>query len=271
VTREELDLLTPRRIVEELDKYIIGQQVAKRAVAVAMRNRIRRQRLPEEMKKDVIPKNILMMGPTGVGKTEIARRLAELTGSPFVKVEATRFTEVGYVGKNVESIIRELVDVGINMVKQEKIQEVEGKASFQVEERILESLVLGGQSKANGPKNIFELFQGTQQSRPSQEEIERIRNRREEYRERLRSGDLEDLDIEIELEDHSQPMIMIPGMEDMGIDMSGVLGGMVPKKVKRKKMRIGDARRALLPVESESCWTWIKLCPKRLREFKIAV
>ena len=128
MTREELDLLTPRRIVEELDKYIIGQQVAKRAVAVAMRNRIRRQRLPEEMKKDVIPKNILMMGPTGVGKTEIARRLAELTGSPFVKVEATRFTEVGYVGKNVESIIRELVDVGINMVKQEKIQEVEGKA-----------------------------------------------------------------------------------------------------------------------------------------------
>lgn len=251
MTREELDLLTPRRIVEELDKYIIGQQVAKRAVAVAMRNRIRRQRLPEEMKKDVIPKNILMMGPTGVGKTEIARRLAELTGSPFVKVEATRFTEVGYVGKNVESIIRELVDVGINMVKQEKIQEVEGKASFQVEERILESLVLGGQSKANGPKNIFELFQGTQQSRPSQEEVERIRNRREEYRERLRSGDLEDLDIEIELEDHSQPMIMIPGMEDMGIDMSGVLGGMVPKKVKRKKMRIGDARRALLPVESE--------------------
>ncbi|RAM60881.1 ATP-dependent protease [Mesotoga sp. SC_4PWA21] len=249
--REELDELTPKRIVEELDKYIVGQDKAKRAVAVAMRNRIRRQKLPEEMRKDVIPKNILMMGPTGVGKTEIARRLAELTGSPFTKVEATRFTEVGYVGKNVESIIRELVEVGVNMVKQEKMSEVEGKAIFQVEERILEALVPGPQTKGSGPRNILELFQGQQQSKPSQEELERIKDRREDYRERLRSGDLEDLDIEVEIEDHSQPMIMIPGMEDMGIDMSGVLGGMVPKKTKKRRMRIVDARRALLPVEAE--------------------
>jgi len=233
--REELDELTPKRIVEELDKYIVGQDKAKRAVAVAMRNRIRRQKLPEEMRKDVIPKNILMMGPTGVGKTEIARRLAELTGSPFTKVEATRFTEVGYVGKNVESIIRELVEVGVNMVKQEKMSEVEGKAIFQVEERILEALVPGPQTKGSGPRNILELFQGQQQSKPSQEELERIKDRREDYRERLRSGDLEDLDIEVEIEDHSQPMIMIPGMEDMGIDMSGVLGGMVPKKTKKRR------------------------------------
>lgn len=251
MTREELDLLTPRKIVEELDKYIVGQDRAKRAVAVAMRNRIRRQRLAEEMRKDVIPKNILMMGPTGVGKTEIARRLAELTGSPFVKVEATRFTEVGYVGKNVESIIREIVDVAVNMVKKEKMGEVEGKASFQVEERIIESLVPGPQPRGNGPKNIFELFQGGQQPKPSQEEVERIKNRREEYRDRLRSGDLEDLDIDLELEDNSQPMIMIPGMEDMGIDMSGVLGGMVPKKLKKKRLRVGEARKVLLPIESE--------------------
>ncbi|PZC52838.1 MULTISPECIES: ATP-dependent protease ATPase subunit HslU [unclassified Mesotoga] len=249
--REELDDLTPKRIVEELDKYIVGQEKAKRAVAVAMRNRIRRQKLPEDMRRDVIPKNILMMGPTGVGKTEIARRLAELTGSPFTKVEATRFTEVGYVGKNVESIIRELVEVGVTMVKQEKMSEVEGKATYQVEERILESLVPGPQSKGSGTRNILELFQGQQQPKPSQEEVDRIRNRREDYRERLRSGDLEELEIEIELEDQSQPMIMIPGMEDMGIDMSGVLGGMVPKKTKRRRMRIADARRTLLPLEAE--------------------
>ncbi|HCO69244.1 ATP-dependent protease ATPase subunit HslU [Mesotoga sp.] len=249
--REELDDLTPKRIVEELDKYIVGQEKAKRAVAVAMRNRIRRQKLPEDMRRDVIPKNILMMGPTGVGKTEIARRLAELTGSPFTKVEATRFTEVGYVGKNVESIIRELVEVGVTMVKQEKMSEVEGKATYQVEERILESLVPGPQSKGSGTRNILELFQGQQQPKPSQEEVDRIRNRREDYRERLRSGDLEELEIEIEVEDHSQPMIMIPGMEDMGIDMSGVLGGMVPKKTKRRRMRISDARRTLLPLEAE--------------------
>ncbi|MBN2218737.1 MAG: ATP-dependent protease ATPase subunit HslU [Kosmotogaceae bacterium] len=251
MNREELDELTPKKIVEELDKYIVGQDKAKRAVSVAMRNRIRRQKLPEEMRRDVIPKNILMMGPTGVGKTEIARRLAELTGSPFTKVEATRFTEVGYVGKNVESIIRELVDVGVNMVKQEKMSEVEGKASYQVEERILEALVPGPQTKASGPRNILELFQGQQQPKPSQEEVERIRNRREDYRDRLRSGDLEDLDIEVEIEDHSQQMIMIPGMEEMGIDMSGVLGGMVPKKTKRRKMRIADARKTLLPIEAE--------------------
>lgn len=251
MTREELDLLTPRKIVDELDKYIVGQARAKRSVAIAMRNRIRRQKLPEEMRKDVIPKNILMMGPTGVGKTEIARRLAELTGSPFVKVEATRFTEVGYVGKNVESIIRELTDVAVNMVKQERMDEVEGKATFQVEERILESLVPGTQPKGNGPKNIFELFQGTQQQRPNQEELDRVKSRREEYRERLRSGDLEDLDIEVEVEDRSQPMIMIPGMEDMGIDMSGVLGGMVPKKTKKKRLPISQARKMLLPIESE--------------------
>jgi len=251
MNREELDDLTPKRIVEELDKYIVGQEKAKRAVAVAMRNRIRRQKLPEDMRRDVIPKNILMMGPTGVGKTEIARRLAELTGSPFTKVEATRFTEVGYVGKNVESIIRELVEVGVTMVKQEKMSEVEGKATYQVEERILESLVPGPQSKGSGARNILELFQGQQQPKPSQEEVDRIRNRREDYRERLRSGDLEELEIEIEVEDHSQPMIMIPGMEDMGIDMSGVLGGMVPKKTKRRRMRIADARRTLLPLEAE--------------------
>ena len=143
----DLEQLTPRHIVQELDKYIIGQDDAKKAVAVALRNRIRRQRLPEEVRRDIVPKNILMIGPTGVGKTEIARRLAELSGAPFIKVEATRFTEVGYVGKNVDSMIRELVDAGVNMVKTEKMKGVEEKAKFLVEERILDALVPGAKPK----------------------------------------------------------------------------------------------------------------------------
>ncbi|AKI96936.1 ATP-dependent protease ATPase subunit HslU [Kosmotoga pacifica] len=247
----DLEQLTPKRIVQELDKYIIGQSEAKKAVAIALRNRIRRQKLPEEIRRDIVPKNILMIGPTGVGKTEIARRLAELSSAPFLKVEATRFTEVGYVGKNVDSMIRELVDAGINMVKQEKMKGVEEKAKFLVEERILDALVPGAKPKNQQPRNIFELFQGTPQQRPSPEEAERLRARREEYREKLRQGTLEDFEIEVEMEERAQSMIMIPGMEDMGIDMSSILGGMLPKKKKKKRMKISEARKLLLPEEAE--------------------
>ncbi|RKX47524.1 MAG: HslU--HslV peptidase ATPase subunit [Thermotogae bacterium] len=247
----DLEQLTPRHIVQELDKYIIGQDDAKKAVAVALRNRIRRQRLPEEVRRDIVPKNILMIGPTGVGKTEIARRLAELSGAPFIKVEATRFTEVGYVGKNVDSMIRELVDAGVNMVKTEKMKGVEEKAKFLVEERILDALVPGAKPKGQQPRNIFELFQGTPQQRPSADEVERIRRKREEYREKLRQGTLEDFEIEIEMEERGQSMVMIPGMEDMGIDMSNILGGMLPKKKKKKRVKISEARKLLLPIESE--------------------
>ncbi|MFN3692407.1 MAG: AAA family ATPase, partial [Fervidobacterium sp.] len=158
------DELTPRQIVEELDKYIIGQTAAKKAVAIAIRNRIRRQRLPEEWRKEVVPKNILLIGPTGVGKTEIARRLAQISGSPFLKVEATKFTEVGYVGKNVDSMIRDLVELSVSMVKQEKMKEVEEKVKELVEERILEALVPS--KKTNVPlANIFGF-------QPSQEQFE---------------------------------------------------------------------------------------------------
>ncbi|MFO7880993.1 MAG: ATP-dependent protease ATPase subunit HslU [Kosmotogaceae bacterium] len=247
---KNLNQLTPKKISYELDKYIVGQNEAKKAVAVALRNRIRRQRLSEEMQKDVIPKNILMMGPTGVGKTEIARRLAELSDSPFIKVEATRFTEVGYVGKNVESMIRELTDISVNMVKQERMKEVEEKAKVLVEDRILESLVPGPEKK-NQPKNIFDLFQGTPQQKMSSEEAQKYREKRERYREKLRSGELEDYEIEIEVEDKSKPMVMVPGMEDMGIDMSNILGDMVPKKKKKKRLKISEARKMLLPIESE--------------------
>ncbi len=249
--RPNVEELTPRMIVKELDKYIIGQNEAKKSVAVALRNRVRRQKLPEEIKRDVIPKNILMMGPTGVGKTEIARRLAELARAPFVKVEATRFTEVGYVGKNVDAMIRELADTGVNMVKQEKMREVEEKARYMVEERILDYLMPGTKPKQQQPKNIFELFQGPQTQRVSPEEGEQHKQKREEYRQRLRRGDLDQLDVEIEVEEQSQSMVSIPGMEDMGIDMSSMLGGILPKKVKKKRMTVSEARKALLPIESE--------------------
>lgn len=247
---KNLNQLTPKKIAQELDQYIVGQNEAKKAVAVALRNRIRRQRLSEEMQRDVIPKNILMMGPTGVGKTEIARRLAELSDSPFIKVEATRFTEVGYVGKNVESMIRELTDISVNMVKQERMKEVEEKAKVLVEDRILDSLISGPQKRSQ-PRNIFDLFQGTPQQKMSSEEAQKLREKRERYREKLRAGELEDYEIEIEVEDKSKPMVMVPGMEDMGIDMSNILGDMVPKKKKKKRLKISEARKILLPIESE--------------------
>lgn len=192
-----------------------------------------------------------MIGPTGVGKTEIARRLAELSKSPFIKVEATRFTEVGYVGKNVDSMIRELVAFGVNMVKQEKMKEVEEKAKQFVEDRILEALVPGLKHRAGQPKNIFELFQGVPQQRISPEEAENLRRKREEYRQKLRDGELENLQIEIELEEQPKQMIMIPGMEEMGIDMSGMFGDMLPKRKKKKRMSVAEARKVLLPIESE--------------------
>lgn len=247
----DIENLTPRQIVEELNRYIVGQNEAKKLVSVAIRNRIRRQRLPEDLRKDVIPKNILMIGPTGVGKTEIARRLAELSGSPFIKVEATRFTEVGYVGKNVDSMIRELMDMSLNMVKQEKMKEVEEKAYILVEERILDSIVPGPQNQKQQPQGFMQLFQNTPQQKLSQDEVEQIKSKRNDYRSRLRSNELESFEIEVELEDHSQPMIMIPGMEDAGIDMSSVLGGMMPKKMKRKRMTVAEARKVLLPIEAE--------------------
>ncbi|ODN30959.1 ATP-dependent protease ATPase subunit HslU [Fervidobacterium thailandense] len=245
--RKNFDELTPRQIVEELNKYIIGQYEAKKAVAIAIRNRIRRQRLPEEWRKEVIPKNILLIGPTGVGKTEIARRLAQLSGSPFLKVEATKFTEVGYVGKNVDSMIRDLVEIAVNMVKQEKIKEVEPRVKELVEERILEALV---PSRKQGLPfaNIFGL-----QVQSESVEDQDVRRRRAELREKLRNGELEDLEIELDVE-VQQPgigFVGIPDMEDMGIDFSQILGNILPKQRKRRRMKISEARRILTPIESE--------------------
>ena len=247
VTNRNFDLLTPKQIVEELDKYIIGQDDAKKAVAIAIRNRIRRQRLSDEWRKEVTPKNILLIGPTGVGKTEIARRLAQLSGSPFLKVEATKFTEVGYVGNNVDSMVRDLVEIAVNMVKQEKIKEVEYKVKDLVNERILDAMLPSG--KQSVPfANIFGF-----QPQQEQHEDQDTKRRRTELREKLKNGELEDMEIELDIE-ISQPgvgFIGVPDMEDMGIDFSQVLGNMLPKKTKKRRMKISEARRILTPIESE--------------------
>ncbi|OQY10268.1 MAG: HslU--HslV peptidase ATPase subunit [Marinitoga sp. 4572_148] len=252
---EKMSELTPKEIVMELDKYIIGQKEAKKAVAVALRNRYRRLKLPEEVKKEIMPKNILMIGPTGVGKTEIARRLAQIANAPFIKVEATRFTEVGYVGKNVESMIRELVDVSINMVRNEMMQEVEDKAKEMVEEKILDALT-GIKKPKQSTGNFMDLLNMFGQNQPKKEEPVQDTNnyqRRIELKEKLKNKELEDIEIEIEVEESPSPMFagLGPEFEDMGIQIGEMFSNMMPKKTVKRKMKIKDARKALLPMEAE--------------------
>ncbi|PNR87963.1 ATP-dependent protease [Petrotoga sp. 9T1HF07.CasAA.8.2] len=253
------DELTPKKIVEKLDNYIIGQKEAKKQVAIALRNRIRRLALQEDVRKDVIPKNILMIGSTGVGKTEIARRLAEVANAPFVKVEATRFTEVGYVGKNVESMVRELVDSSVNMVKKEMMEEVKDKAQRLVEERIVEVLVPSKKRAKAQPSfmDVMQLFnqnaEYSQNKDYDENEDENIRRRREELLEKLRKGELEDVEIEVEVEEQSSPMFagLGPELEDMGIQFGEMFQNLMPKKKKRRRMKISEARKVLEPIESE--------------------
>ncbi len=218
-----LDELTPREIVRELDKHVVGQQDAKRAVAVALRNRIRRQKLPPEMAEEVMPKNILMIGPTGVGKTEIARRLAKLANSPFLKVEASKFTEVGYVGRDVDSMIRDLVEIAIDMVREEKLDLVAEKAEVSAEDRILD-LLLPPQQQGDGAEG----FQKT----------------RDKLRTQLREGKLDERVVEIETRDRSFPAFEIitnTGVEEMDINVKEMLPGLFGQKTKKRKMRVGEA------------------------------
>src|SRR6202453_2114492 len=206
-----LDELTPREIVTELDKYVVGQKDAKRAVAIALRNRMRRQKLTPEMAEEVIPKNIIMIGPTGVGKTEIARRLAKLANSPFLKVEASKFTEVGYVGRDVESIVRDLVDIAIDMVREERLEEVEDKAEMNAEERLLD-LLLPPPPEAQQPAQEGQL------SLPGTDSYQRTR---EKLRQQFREGKLDDRSVELDVRERSSPQLGIissQNIEDM--DMS---------------------------------------------------
>ena len=232
--------LTPKKIVDALDRYIVGQADAKRAVAIAIRNRWRRRQLDEDLRKEVAPKNILMIGPTGVGKTEIARRLAKLTGAPFIKVEASKYTEVGYYGRDVESMIRELVENAIGLVREKQLAEVEEEAKQKTEERLLDKL-------APAPATI-DVGAGAEDA------TERHERTREKMRAMLVAGELEDRKVEINVERKAHAM-MIPGMGpgagDMEIDMQGMLEKMLPKQVSRREMTVAEARKILFEHECE--------------------
>ncbi|HEV2615997.1 MAG TPA: ATP-dependent protease ATPase subunit HslU [Candidatus Acidoferrales bacterium] len=230
------DELTPREIVVELDKYIIGQTPAKRAVAVALRNRVRRQKLPPEMAEDVLPKNILMIGPTGVGKTEIARRLARLAGCPFVKVEASKYTEVGYVGRDVESMVRDLVEVAIDMVREEKLDEVAERAEQAAEERLLDLLL-----PSSPPPATIESTT-TAASEAQRKEI--AQRTREKLRTQLREGKLDQRMVEVEVRERMMPAFEIvssQGVEEMDINVKDMLSGMFGQQKKKRKMTVAEA------------------------------
>lgn len=238
---------TPAEIVKELNRYIVGQDEAKRAVAVALRNRYRRMQLPEEIREEVTPKNILMVGPTGVGKTEIARRLAKLVDAPFVKVEATKFTEVGYVGRDVESIIRDLTEAGIRIVKKQQTEQVHDLAAQAAENRLVEMITRPMPKKKINPIDVI-LGNKPKEPEPSEEEQKQLTGRRADVREQLRAGELEETIVEIEVEEVT-PRSEIPGMD---ISMNDVLGSMLPKKTKLRKVPVREARRILTAEEENA-------------------
>ncbi|RAW17032.1 HslU--HslV peptidase ATPase subunit [Paenibacillus taichungensis] len=248
--------LTPRQIVAELDKYIVGQKQAKKSVAVALRNRYRRSLLPEHTQDDIVPKNILMIGPTGVGKTEIARRLAKLVGAPFVKVEATKFTEVGYVGRDVESMIRDLIETSLRMVKLERTEKVKDKAEEAANERIVHILV-PSQSKSKNQRNPFEMIFGNNgNNAPETDEQEPdtgVAERRRKIKFDLLSGKLENDVIEIDVEDTTPNMMDMfagQGNDQMGMNMQEMFGSLLPRRTKKRKLAIKEARKVLIQEEA---------------------
>lgn len=260
--RQEGRDFSPREIVAYLDRYVIGQGKAKRAVAIALRNRLRRRRLPEEAAREIAPRNILMVGPTGVGKTEIARRLSHLVNAPFVKVEATKYTEVGYVGRDVESMIRDLVETAVQMVKERKVEEVREVAKVRAEDRLLDALLPRPRSAVSRVPEFFRLFGGQQEEAaqastpPPQtpEEEQRFAATRERLREMLRNGRLEDREVEIEVTEVPKlgmPLLGGAGMEEMGMNLNEMLGGLLPKKSRRRRVSVAEARRILEAEEAE--------------------
>src|ERR1700752_3566686 len=235
------DELTPREIVLELDKYIVGQAAAKRAVAVALRNRVRRQKLPPEVAEDVLPKNILMIGPTGVGKTEIARRLARLAGCPFIKVEASKYTEVGYVGRDVESMVRDLVETSIDMIREEKLDEVADRAEQAAEERVLDLLLPPPPPPSAGMPE-FELAAQREQTQRT----------REKLRVQLREGKLDQRMVDLEVRERLMPgfeIISNQGVEEMDVNIKDMLSGMFGQQKKKRKMSVADAFEYLIQEE----------------------
>jgi ATP-dependent HslUV protease ATP-binding subunit HslU len=241
-----LDDLTPRQIVGELNKHVVGQDAAKRAVAVALRNRIRRQKLPPDLAQDVMPKNIIMIGSTGIGKTEIARRLARLSASPFLKVEASKFTEVGYVGRDVESMIRDLVEIAVEMVRIEKVEEIADKAEQNVEERILDMLLPA--AKAHGMSQIDQI---EETDAAAQDTYQRTR---EKLRQQLRDGRLDSRIVEIEVREKSFPSFEIytnQGIEEMDINLKDMMPGLFGGRTKMRKMRVDEAIENLMQEEEQ--------------------
>ncbi len=236
-----LDDMTPREIVAELDKYIVGQAAAKRAVAVALRNRVRRQKLPPEIAEDVLPKNILMIGPTGVGKTEIARRLARLAGCPFIKVEASKYTEVGYVGRDVESMVRDLVETSIDMIREEKLDEVADRAEQAAEERVLDLLLPPSPPPVPGTSEADAAAQREQSQRT-----------REKLRAQLREGKLDQRMVDLEVRERTMPSFEIisnQGVEEMDVNIKDMLSGMFGQQKKKRKMSVADAFEYLIQEE----------------------
>lgn len=251
--------MTPREIVAELDKHIIGQNEAKKAVAIALRNRYRRKKLSSDLREEIYPKNIIMIGSTGVGKTEIARRLAKMVKAPFVKVEASKFTEIGYVGRDVDSMIRDLLETSIRMVKQEKLEEVEDKGKVMAEERIVDYILPLPQKKKRVPNNPLELFLGsTANSNETLEDDEprrkQIQQQREIIKQKVARLEMEDEIIEVEVEEKTPSFMEIisgSGVEEMGVNLQDMFGNILPKKKKKRRLSVADARKILTAEEAQ--------------------